>query len=409
MQYRFIHVRIILCLLLALMLSACGGGSSSSQGNKNASIIPGDNVASLIVDTGPTSQHTVNEVFTSVKICDSPTADNCATIDHVLVDTGSSGLRIMASAIPSSLNLTPVRDTTTSDSILECGMFADGFTWGPVKKATIQLANHTALSVPIQVIGDPNYPTANAPSACTGTGTSENSVSSFGANGVLGVGYFRQDCGTTCEFVVPNPALYYKCATSSNCTGTTLALADQVTNPVTLFGYDNNGVMISLPSLPTDGDINVTGSLVFGVNSESNNQLDTASIYQVDGYTGNFNTIYNGQQLTSSFIDSGSNGLFFNDSTIRPCTSAVGFYCPPSPLSLSATIQGVKGSQTNIYFNVANAEKLFTSGNTAFSDLAGDGFSNTFDWGLPFFYGRKVFVVFEGENVGGSTGPFIAF
>lgn len=412
MQQRFKYFRFTLSLLLALALTGCGGGSSSVQSNKtsSASVIAGSNVASLYVDAGPSTlpsnQYTVNEVFTNVTICDSETANNCQTIDHILVDTGSTGLRIISSVISSKLNLPQVRDASNND-ILECGMFADGFTWGPVKKATIKLADQTALSVPIQVIGDPGFNIV--PSACAGTGKSENTVSSFGANGVLGVGYFLQDCGTTCQNIIPNNPVYYKCASSSNCVGTTLAIANQLTNPVSLFNADNNGVMLSLPSLPVDGDLNVIGSLVFGVNTQSNNQLNSAQIFQVNGNTGNLITLYNGQSLTGSFIDSGSNGLYFNDSTITACTQAAGFYCPPGTLSLSATIQGTNSATVPVNFNITNAQTLFNTGNTAFTDLGGSGFHNAFDWGLPFFYGRKVFVVFEGMNVGGSSGPFIAF
>jgi hypothetical protein len=41
-----------------------------------------------------------------------------------------------------------------------------------------------------------------------------------------------------------------------------------------------------------------------------------------------------------------------------------------------------------VSFNVANAERLFDTGNAAFNDLAGPD-SGDFDWGLPFFFGRK--------------------
>jgi len=73
----------------------------------------------------------------------------------------------------------------------------------------------------------------------------------------------------------------------------------------------------------------------------------------------------------------------------------------------------------SVNFSVANTSKL-DSKYSAFNDLAGGnsygGFSypgctgtnQGFDWGLPFFFGRDVFVVIEGELVGGSTGPYDA-
>ncbi|MEJ2398205.1 MAG: hypothetical protein P8Z67_08150, partial [Gammaproteobacteria bacterium] len=78
MRLRLRHFRLALCLLLASSLAACGGGSSTVKNSTTttaASIINGSNVASLSVDSGPStlpsSQYTVNEVFTDVTICDS--------------------------------------------------------------------------------------------------------------------------------------------------------------------------------------------------------------------------------------------------------------------------------------------------------------------------------------------------
>jgi hypothetical protein len=46
----------------------------------------------------------------------------------------------------------------------------------------------------------------------------------------------------------------------------------------------------------------------------------------------------------------------------------------------------------------------------AFSNLGGPSpVSNSFDWGLPFFYGRNVFVAIEGQTTSAGMGPFVAF
>jgi hypothetical protein len=33
----------------------------------------------------------------------------------------------------------------------------------------------------------------------------------------------------------------------------------------------------------------------------------------------------------------------------------------------------------------------------------------SFDWGLPFFFGRTVFTAIEGMSTPGGTGPYFAF
>ena len=81
---------------ILLLLSGCGGG-----GGGGSSAIIQANVLPLTVDPGPGNG--VNHLFASVTICAPGSNINCQTVDHVLVDTGSTGLRIMASALSLSL------------------------------------------------------------------------------------------------------------------------------------------------------------------------------------------------------------------------------------------------------------------------------------------------------------------
>ena len=96
-----------------------------------------------------------------------------------------------------------------------------------------------------------------------------------------------------------------------------MPLTSQVQNPVTLFATDNNGTIIVLSAVAAGGAASVTGSLIFGIDTQSNNQSGTQTVLtlQTSGaYAGDLTTIFNGQTLAASFIDSGSNGTF---STIR--------------------------------------------------------------------------------------------
>jgi hypothetical protein len=90
-----------------------------------------------------------------------------------------------------------------------------------------------------------------------------------------------------------------------------------------------------------------------------------------------------------------------------------GFYCPSSTRGLSAEIQAVtNGRVATINFTVANADDLvrFSPGANAFGNLAGPfGQARVFDWGLPFFFGRKVFTAIEDQATPGGTGPYVAF
>ena len=155
--------------------------------------MPTQNVQSVIVEQGPGGF--ANILFTSVTICAPGASSNCQTVDHIQVDTGSSGLRIIASVLSPALALRQQTDAS-GNPVVECAQFVDGFSWGPVKIADVRLAGEVAASVPIQVIGDPAF--TNVPASCSNTGPPENTVDAFGANGVLGIGLFVQDCGDVC-------------------------------------------------------------------------------------------------------------------------------------------------------------------------------------------------------------------
>jgi hypothetical protein len=213
-----------------------------------------------------------------------PGTSTCQTISGVLVDTGSAGLRLLSSALTISL---PQQKASDGDPVVECLPFVNGYTWGPVEAADLQISGEKASSLPIQVLSDSDF---RAPTACASNGPSEDTLTALGANGILGVGTLAQDCGVGCALPGPsNPGLYYECPTSG-CVVTAESLAQQVQNPVTLFATDNNGVIVELPAVSAP-ETSVSGSLIFGIGTQSNNGLNGATVYTVDA-NGNFITTY---------------------------------------------------------------------------------------------------------------------
>ena len=398
-------------LAFVVLLAGCGGGGGGggtvASGNGGSNPISGsaDNVQPIAIDSGPVN--TVNILFTSVIICIPGTAD-CRTIDHIQVDTGSNGLRIMSTLLPSSFILP--QQTNNGNAVAECAQFADGSSWGPVKIADVKLAGEVAASVPVQIIGDPNF---TEPNECINTGPSENTVETFGSNGILGVGVFKQDCGNFCASNASN-GFYYICPCDQNMTSSALSLDLQVANPVPMFANDNNGVIVELPAIPSTGQATVSGSLVFGIGTQSNNTLGPATVFKASTDTGYFITTYKGHIFNFSLLDSGTSAYFFPDSNLSACNQAqdiaLGFYCPASTQSLTATIKGTDGVSTTVGFSVGNAHNLFTANPdyTAFNNIAVPQ-SGAFIWGLPAFFGRNVFTAIEGQNTSAGPGPYFAF
>jgi hypothetical protein len=264
----------------------------------------------------------------------------------------------------------------------------------------------------VQIIGDSRYP--SVPADCSGSApTEEDTVATFGANGILGIGPFPSDCGEFCTESVPEPAIYYACSTESACMATTVPEASQVPNPVTLFATDNNGSIITLPSVPSAGTTTLTGSLIFGIDTESNNASGTETVVPIatsGAEAGFITTVFNGTTYPESFIDSGSNGYFFADSSLTPCTGAgfADFYCPSSSTSLSGELQLSSGTSA-VDFDVASAQQI----NATFFVYPGLGGTNpqpdSFDWGLPFFFGRRVATAIDGYTTSAGNGPYIAY
>jgi hypothetical protein len=375
---------------------------------------PARNQLPLTVDAGPSAviaagSAETNIPYVSVTVCQ-PGTTTCQTIDHVLVDTGSTGLRVIASVLNPALTGLPPLTDGSGNGLAECVIFASNVSWGAVRTADVQLGGETARAIPIQVIGDGAFP--QVPASCSSQGPVQDTVVAFGANGIMGVSTFVQDCGDGCTSATNS--FYYTCP-PAGCQPVGVPLTQQLPNPVSQLNEDNNGVVLALPAIPLSGAVSVSGTLTLGIGTQSNNSLGNATVYDLDMLTGNFTTIYNGQTYANNgFLDSGSNGLYFADNSIATCSStgpAAGFYCPGSILQLSAINQGASnGHAGSVNFAVANAEALFNLTNdAAFSTLAGSPIPGMFDWGLPFFFGRQVFTAFERSPTPWGYGPYVAY
>jgi hypothetical protein len=394
--------KIVALAFLATVVLNPECGSTAASNNVVAG--PAQNVQPITVNSGPANNY-VNGLFTSVTICVPGSTTSCQTIDGMLVDTGSSGVRVLSSV----LTLALPQQTANGNPVVECNQFLDGFTWGPVQMADVAMAGERASNIPIQVIGTAAFPAI--PDSCTSSGPSEDTLDTLGANGVLGVGVFLQDCGPGCAVGgASNPGLYYTC-TASGCQTTVEPLGQQLQNPVSRFATDHNGLIVELPAVSPLGAATLSGSMVFGIGTQGNNALGSAVVFTVDGQ-GNFTTVYQGQSYGGSFLDTGSNGIYFLDSrttNLPTCADTADFYCPVSPQVFSATHRGVNGTTGVVPFGVANADTLLNNLSlSVFSMLAGPN-PGSFDWGLPFYFGRNVFTAIESQSTPAGAGPYWAY
>jgi hypothetical protein len=406
--------RIVLIGLLATWLTACGGGGGEAPVVAAAPRLPSaNNVLSVSVNSGLMG-NSVNLMYASVTICLPGSTTQCQTVDNIMVDTGSTGLRLLSSALSPSINLDR-RLGAGGLPLLNCVQFIDhSYAWGPVALADVTLGGKTASHVPIQLIADAPYSRLDTPCSSSGTATALDTTATLGANGILGLGLLKEDCGAACAVNAAN-GVYFIC-TNENCTattGTTVSQSTQIKNPITLFASDNNGLSVDLPAVPNTGTTGLSGVVIFGIGTQANNQRVPSTVLTTNA-NGYITTLLAGKSLMSSFIDSGSNGLYFDSRTIPLCTGSragPGFYCPNNDLSMMATLVGANAVTAPIAFSISNASALLNSPwRAALPTLSGPiGSQDVFDWGLPFFYGRHVFIGIEQQTSHLGTGPFYAF
>jgi hypothetical protein len=445
--------------LLLVALVGCGGGNSTVTtitGGGTGAGAPGPDVAlsdpptgsnttEVVVDSGPASGFSLgvaNVPFVTVTVCSPGSSSQCVTIDHVVLDTGSYGLRVLKSAV-NALTLPPLllpadaASSTPAGPAFECYAFVIGALWGPIVTADVRVAGELAGAIPIQLIDDTAAPERAAPKDCVDSaspGGLLNSAAALQANGVLGVGMVGYDCGADCatgNYASLFYAPYYSCPiVGQACVPAAVPIDLQVQNPVVHFKENNNGTIIVMPAVPEYGAKSARGRLVFGIGTQANNQIPlSVTRLAVDANPLNRGGSYlslsaalNGKTYTDSYIDSGSNAYFFDDASIpNGCTvssgASGGWFCPPTTRALTATLTGINGAEAQVDFAVANADLLFLAPNFAYGDLAGSiatsstqgaATSDTLVWGMPFFYGRTVFTAIWGQALA-INGPWFAF
>ncbi|NVO07212.1 MAG: DUF3443 family protein, partial [Rhodoferax sp.] len=377
-----------------------------------------------------------NILYVTVTVCvpgGSPANPaECQVIDHVQVDTGSVGLRVLASKVK-ALNLPRVTLSAAGDAVTrtawECFPFVVGGLWGANAGADVWLGQQVGTRIPLQLIEDDTQAALQATSDCVSAADHNvlDSAAALGSNGILGIGSTTLDCGQNCEAgdYTGSFVQYYSCpqtaTASAGCSPTAVPAALQVYNPVAaLPAAYNNGVVLKMPAVTDPGAATASGELVFGLNSLPNNTLPATArkvflgvdyLNRPDSYL-NVTTRFNGQSYASSYLDTGTNGLFFSDAAQIRCQGTT-WYCPAGTQNLNAQLSDGDNPLANavtVAFQLANAEALFSTNNTAFSGAAGaaPAGSVSFAWGMPFFYGKSVFLSIW-QQAGALSGPWYAW
>ena len=444
MKLHLIPLRAACALLFTLLVVACGGGGGGSEPTTGISSTPtptptptpaptamacdgstsigSGNVAPLFVDGFPCAAggtvgaaNVPNTPYVSVQVCAPGSTTNCQTIDHVILDTGSTGLRIAASALNASLQPgsggLPVMAGAAAGTVLtECEAYVSSYVYGPVVSADVYIAGKKVGSTQLQVFGAPGYA---VPRGCSNQGgTQTDTTQLFGGNGLLGVSFDVAD----------NYSLYYDCqaATGSSCS------ADNsypgMPNTVTQFSGDNNGVVLSLPAVGSAGSTTVVvGTLTFGVATQSNNTPPAGTLAIVNDGTlsatgGTFAAAIGGT-WSMAYIDSGTDVVYFDDTADPQLTACpgsglyAGYYCPAAAQSLVFTLAntGSTAAVGTLPYTVVDASMVYGTTAIAVGNVGGadsssstGGGGGTIAFGLSAFFGHDMYFLFNGMTAPGA-------
>ena len=390
--------------LFFVVAAGCSGSPSSSVPNPtpapspSPAVIPSNQVA-LIAHT-PNSGF--NRLTVTVTVC-VPGTTNCYDIPNIMVDTGSVGLRIQGFALPADFILPAKRYLPDGGQLAECELFGGGDAWGTVSLADVKIGGTKASNMAVHVIASD---AVRQPSECPSGGST--------SNGTLGIGIAETDCANACI----QPAYYGKelgwhhrffSCTATTCTGINgpVDTAYQLQNPTSILdGGIYNGAILDLPAIPGDVAAEVTGTLTFGVNVNSASSMSTTTIVPLNSL-GEMTTTFAGMTFNASYFDSGTQTYSIGSTVFTPCNHLQSSFCVSPAQDFHASITGSNGVAYTAPFRVGSYPS------TGISAVAADYGAATpnFVWGAPFFFGKRVAVVRQGQSVSGMTqaGPLYAW
>ncbi len=404
----------LIALLPVLFFISCAGNNSSqtvtsaalsstaglAPGVVTMAITPAQNLMPVQIGCG----YVVNQPCVTVTICQ-PGSKTCQMIPNILLTTSASGLRINSSAL-TSLSLS--QQQVAGQNLAECLPSSVGPSWGNVEIADVYLGGQKIANLPFQAWNnqDPEIP--------SGCASAHDSTSALGINGVLGIGFALQDCGASCASSQAS-GVYFTCA-NGICAPTSAPLNLQVQNPVSSASQDNNGVVLTFPTVPVSGSHSITGYLIFGIDTKTNNSASVGPNVIVTDTTGAFAASVGGQLMSTATIDPAVPSIMLqlpgSTATCAALQSAPNSLFACSDTSLSALLGSTQSTtpSNEIDFTAANAQGIFAAlnPNLVYPSLV-QSQTNNLTLGLPFFLGRTVFIGFQGAASPLGTGPYFAF
>lgn len=398
---------IIMC---NIFLAACNGdGGSNNTPSSKLSDTPStpsgnvtwDNIPSGTNQVPLTLSHgingkAVNRPFINLTVCPVNDTKHCQTINNVLVDSGSSGLRINKSALK-AINFAPIMDN--NKSVFNCILFGAGYDIGKMYSVDLYIGGEKGSNIPLQVT-DNSDKNSQIAKVCSNYDTiPAANLDDFGASAIIGIS------------VIDSPDKSYSRAevcddSGNNCSG--IYSSGLNINPLSKFATDNNGVIFSIPKVATALASDVVGTLTFGLNTQSDNTVENgANVQIVHGTASDSWGSFSADNGVNAIFDSGSATINIaknKHTDIQICTvnviRPINIFCPANQTAVSIGYGDISSLENQYTLNLMFIDPRTFADNIYivpdFATSSDDPSQEIF--GIPAFFGRNIYLQFASAN-----------
>jgi len=235
----------------------------------------------------------------------------------------------------------------------------------------------------------------------------------------LGIGpeqyYCNSYAGSNC--INTNNNQYFACSTTTYAFNSTATPLNQpLKNPITALSQNNNGAILSLPSVPAGGSSSKNGYLILGIDTQSNNASTGMTVFPCTNDHSEFKTTLQGNTFQYSLFQTLSNYNCVESNLPIASSSNPQYYTPSSVQTLRGSILGTT-NHLDFQLYIGNSLTISNYYQTSralcvFSEFAAYNNNNSGYntlYGLPFFLGRNVFIGFESASSNLGSGRYYAF
>lgn len=329
--------------------------------------------------------------------------------DRVLLSTSTTGLVMLAEALPEGVDLYPLHDDAArpffgqafDGDVGHCIDFQGGFLWGWMHRADLNLDGLETVmhGFPLTLVHARRLPIEPPPICRANREDAGRFLVGNFIQGILGVGPRRHDCGAACA-ESEAPQRYFALRPGDVLESIRIEPYAQMTHPALGLGpMPPGGVVLRMPAIDVEaGEDRLDGTLEFALpegepQERQRHVLDANGRVRIASPAGTVHGVID-SALTANALPLG----------LPHCGPEPDYYCPPGLTVMDLEIES-EHAVAGVSIAVGDAIAAFQTGKSAVGALARDP-GRAPGLGLPFFFGREVVIGLESAD---DPNGYVAF